>query len=96
MRTRSITLIAGMIACAASAAYARPDTRAMTCAAAQALIRNRHAAVLTTGPDTYDRFVRQFGTECDWPEVPLSIPVPTRDGECRLYRCAEPVFDFPN
>ena len=47
--------------------------------------------VLTTGPDTYDRFVRQFGNECDWPEVPMSITVPAKDGECRVYRCEAPV-----
>ncbi|MDX8442193.1 hypothetical protein [Mesorhizobium australafricanum] len=96
MRTLSITLIAGMIACAASTALARQDTRVMTCAQAQTLIQSHHAAVLTTGPDTYDRFVRQFGNECDWPEVPISIPVPTRDGECRLYRCEEPPFKLPD
>ncbi|WP_217577600.1 hypothetical protein [Mesorhizobium sp. GbtcB19] len=96
MRSLSIALIAG-VACAASSAHAaRPDTRAMSCAQVQALIRSRHAAVLTTGPNTYDRFVRQFGNECDWPEVPVSIPVPTREGECRLYRCQEPVLDFPD
>ncbi|MGT2468623.1 hypothetical protein ACVOMV_33425 [Mesorhizobium atlanticum] len=51
--------------------------------------------VLTTGPDTYDRFVRQFGNECDWPEVPISTAVPAKDGECGLYRCEEPV-DLPD
>ena len=96
MKSLSITLIAGAMMYAATAAHARPDTRAMTCAQTRALIQNRHAAVLTTGPDTYDRFVRQYGNECDWPEVPVSISVPTRDGQCRVYRCEEPVFDFPN
>ncbi|NUS20061.1 MAG: hypothetical protein HOQ25_09755 [Mesorhizobium sp.] len=97
MRYLSIAFVAGVVACAASAAHAaRQDTRGMTCAQAQALVRSRHAAVLTTGPNTYDRFVRQFGNECDWPEVPVSMPVPTRDGECRLYRCEEPAFNFPN
>ena len=67
----------------------------MTCAETQALIQSRHAAVLTTGPNTYDRFVRQFGNECDWPEIPMSVTVPSRDGQCRVYRCAEPPFDFP-
>jgi hypothetical protein len=101
MRTLSIALLAGKILsagtmlCAAGAAYARPDTRAMTCAQTQALIKSDHAVVLTTGPDTYDRFVRQFGNECDWPEVPISTTVPAKDGECRVYRCEEPV-DLPN
>ena len=97
MRTLSIALTVGKILCAGtmmctvSAAYARPDTRSMTCARTQALIKGDHAVVLTTGPDTYDRFVRQFGNECDWPEVPVSTTVPTRDGECPVHRCEEPV-----
>ncbi len=77
-------------------AYARPDTRTMTCEATQRLVRSHHSAVLTTGRNTYDRFVRQFGNECDWPEVPAATSVPTRDGQCRVYWCREPVFDFPN
>jgi hypothetical protein len=97
MRTPSIALTVGKILwvgtllCSASAAYARSDARAMTCAQTQALINTDHAAVLTTGPDTYDRFVRQFGNECDWPEVPISTAIRTKDGECRVYRCEEPI-----
>ncbi|WP_348527605.1 hypothetical protein [Mesorhizobium sp.] len=98
MRTLSIARLAGNLLSAATllcAAQARPDTRAMTCAQTQALIKSDHAVVLTTGPDTYDRFVRQFGNECDWPEVPISTTVPAKDGECRVYRCEEPV-DLPD
>jgi hypothetical protein len=98
MRAVSIVLIAGNLLSAAtfpSAGHARPDTRAMTCAQTQALIKRDHAVVLTTGRDTYDRFVRQFGNECDWPEVPVSTTVPTKDGECLVYRCEEPV-DLPD
>ncbi|MDX8482677.1 hypothetical protein RFN28_30090 [Mesorhizobium sp. VK24D] len=96
MKSLSIAFVAGTVLWSASAANARPDTRAMTCAETQALIQSRHAAVLTTGPNTYDRFVRRYGNECDWPEVPMSISVPTRDGQCRVYRCEEPVLDFPD
>ncbi|MEI9405532.1 hypothetical protein O7A05_25690 [Mesorhizobium sp. Cs1330R2N1] len=81
--------------CNVSTAYAGPDTRAMTCAQTQALIKGDHAAVLTTGPNTYDRFVRQFGNECDWPEVSVSTTVPTKHGECRAYRRKEPI-KFPD
>ncbi|TPJ76070.1 hypothetical protein FJ419_20025 [Mesorhizobium sp. B2-6-2] len=77
--------------CTMSAAYARPDTRAMTCEQTQTLIKGDRAIVLSTGRDTYDRFVRQFGNACDWPEVPVSTTVPTKDGECRVYRCEEPI-----
>ena len=97
MPFRSIVLTAGAILLAATTtAYARPDTRSMTCEQTQILIQSHRSAVLTTGPNTYDRYVRQFGNECDWPEVPTAAAVPTRDGQCRVYRCQEPVFDFPN
>jgi hypothetical protein len=52
--------------------------------------------VLTTGPNTYDRYVRQFGIECDWPEVPTSAYVPTRDGSCPVYRCDQAIGDLPD
>jgi len=87
---------AAIVIAATNFADARPDTRKMTCAQTQALIQSQHAAVLSTGPNTYDRYVRQFGNECDWPEVPTAAAVPTRDGQCRVYRCQEPVLDFPN
>jgi hypothetical protein len=68
----------------------------MTCEQAQHLIQSNRAAVLTTGQNTYDRFVRQFGNECDWPEVPVATTVQTSNGRCRVYWCREPVFNFPN
>ncbi|WP_352868804.1 hypothetical protein [Mesorhizobium sp. M1329] len=54
------------------------------------------SVVLTTGQNTYDRYVRQFGNECDWPQVPRAAYIKTRDGRCLVYRCQEPVFDLPN
>jgi len=93
MKSLSIAFLAGMAVCATSVADARPDTRAMTCEQTQALIMSHRSAVLTTGPNTYDRYVRQFGNECDWPEVPVSVAVPTRDGRCRVYHCEEPTFN---
>ncbi|MDX8541050.1 MULTISPECIES: hypothetical protein [Mesorhizobium] len=96
MKARSIAWIAGALLCAATTAHARPDTRAMSCEQVRSLIQSQRAAVLTTGQNTYERYVRQFGNECDWPEVPTAASVPTRDGQCRVYRCQEPVFDFPN
>ncbi|WP_352590200.1 hypothetical protein [Mesorhizobium caraganae] len=68
----------------------------MTCEETQRLIQSHHSAVLTTGRNTYDRYVRQFGNDCDWPEVPVAASAPTRDGQCRVYWCREPVYDFPN
>ena len=54
-------LIAGVtLVASVSAAYAqagRPDTRQMTCAQAQALVKQRGSVVMTTGPTTFDKFV---------------------------------------
>ncbi|WP_421917315.1 hypothetical protein [Mesorhizobium sp.] len=97
MTIRNITLCAAAVLIAAtSVAEARPDARKMTCEQAQGLISSRHAAVLTTGQNTYDRYVRQYGTECDFPEVPVPAYVRTLDGTCPLYRCDEPSNSFPN
>jgi len=86
----------GAVLAATAVAEARPDSRGMDCAEIRAMIQSRRAVVLTTGPNTYDRYVRQFGNECDWPEVPMSAYVPARDGHCPVYRCEEPVNNFPN
>ena len=89
-------VVAAVLLAVPTTADARPDTRTMTCEKTQHLIQSNRSAVLATGPNTYDRYVRQFGNECDWPEVPVATTVPTRDGRCRVYSCQEPVFDFPN
>jgi hypothetical protein len=94
--TRKVLLTAAALLSITSIADARPDTRRMGCEELRDLIQSRRAVVLTTGPNTYDRYVRQFGNECDWPEVPMSAYVPTRDGSCLVYRCQEPVNNFPN
>ncbi|RUW43053.1 MAG: hypothetical protein E5V37_03420 [Mesorhizobium sp.] len=73
----------------------RPDTRTMSCQQLQQLIQSKRAVVLATGPNTYERYVRQFGNECDWPQVPMSAYVPTRDGRCPVYKCDEPVGRVP-
>jgi hypothetical protein len=38
-------------------AQARPSTTGMRCASVQSLISSRGAVVLSTGPNTYDRYV---------------------------------------
>ncbi|UDL89467.1 hypothetical protein LGH82_31165 [Mesorhizobium sp. PAMC28654] len=96
MTIRKIALCtAAMLIAATGFAEARPDTRKMTCEQAQALIRNQNGAVLTTGQNTYDRYVQQFSSEC-YPQVPTSAYVNTSDGPCPLYRCEEPVGSFTN
>lgn len=81
---------AAMMIAATNFANARPDTRKMTCAQTQALIQSQHEAVLSTGPNTYDRYVRQFGNECAAPSMPKVDHVPASDGQCMVYRCEEP------
>lgn len=55
---------AGMLAAALAGvtlanapAQARPNTRNMTCASAAALVQSRGAIVLSTGANTFDRYV---------------------------------------
>ncbi|WP_217568584.1 hypothetical protein [Mesorhizobium sp. GbtcB19] len=86
-----ITLCAAAALLAATSfADARPDTRKMTCAQTRDLIRSERAVVLTTGPNTYDRYVQQFSNECIAPDVPMADYVPTSDGQCMVYLCKEP------
>ncbi|RWO25789.1 MAG: hypothetical protein EOS10_29245 [Mesorhizobium sp.] len=91
-----VSTAAAILFAATSMAYARPDARTMTCEQTQQLIQSRRAVVLTTGRNTYDRYVRQFGNECDRPAVPVASYVQTLEGQCRVHRCAEwQHFDFP-
>ncbi|MBZ9797772.1 hypothetical protein [Mesorhizobium sp. ES1-4] len=98
MSTRVPILLTAMsvVLAATGLAEARPDSRSMSCAEIRAAIQSHRAVVLTTGPNTYDRYVRQFGNECDWPEVPMSAYIPSRDGDCPVYRCQDPGLDFPD
>lgn len=59
VRNLCIRAAAGLVALAAWPvdAGARPDARTMRCAEAQSLIERSGAAVVTTGPSTYERFV---------------------------------------
>ena len=91
-----LSMTLGTVLAATGLAEARPDSRSMSCDEIRAMIQSRRAVVLTTGPNTYDRYVRQFGNECDWPQVPMSAYVPTRDGHCPVYRCDEPIGDLPD
>ncbi|MEI9419205.1 hypothetical protein [Mesorhizobium sp. Cs1321R2N1] len=98
MSARILTLLTaiGAVLATTCLADARPDSRSMGCGEIRAMIQSHRAVVLTTGRNTYDRYVRQFGNECDWPEVPMPAYVPSRDGDCPVYRCEEPVNNFPN
>lgn len=72
-------LVAGIILTSASAfAQERPATPAMLCAEAHGLVERAGAVVMTTGPITYDRIVRDAGF-CPLPEEPKPAFELTRD-----------------
>ncbi|WP_019906210.1 hypothetical protein [Methylobacterium sp. 77] len=72
-------LVAGAIlAPLAVSAQGRPATPAMLCAEAAALVNRAGAIVMTTGPITYDRIVRDGGF-CALPEAPKPAFEMTRD-----------------
>ncbi len=81
-------------AVAAGAAFAqRPDTRQMSCGEVRSLVANAGAIVLTTGQHTYDRYVSD-DRFCERPYVSRSTTVPTRDGQCRVLYCDDPLFEL--
>ncbi|MBA5778173.1 hypothetical protein H2509_13670 [Stappia sp. F7233] len=59
-------------------AHARPDTRQMTCAQAQALVKKQGAVVMSTGQYTYNRFVSTL-RYCDRSQQLAPLYAPTRD-----------------
>lgn len=76
------------LALTCATAQARPDTRSMSCAQAQAFIQQNGAVVMSTGPYTYSRFVadRRY---CPHYEILKPNYGPTRDNpQCPVgYRC---------
>jgi hypothetical protein len=58
---RSLIVLSLVMASFPALAQRRPDTTAMTCAGAQALVSRAGAVVLGTGGPTYGRFVRHRG-----------------------------------
>ncbi len=84
-----------LAAIAPQAAIARPDTRAMTCAQAQALVKQQGAVVMSTGTHTYQRFV-STRAYCDRSEITWPLYAPTRDNaQCFVaYYCKEQYRPF--
>lgn len=83
MRSRTtVGAIAGLLvlALAAGEAIARPDTRTMTCAQAQTMVRQYNAIVLTTGQHTFNRFVSGQGF-CESGQVTARGTAPTMDNK---------------
>ncbi|MDI4663205.1 hypothetical protein K9U40_02450 [Xanthobacter autotrophicus] len=75
-------------------AQARPDTLAMSCRDAAALVNARGAVVLGTGPNIYDRYVREIRF-CSAAEQLKPEWVKTRDNpQCFVgYTCYVPSRD---
>ena len=69
-------------------AQERPQSPALTCAQASALVQSRGALILGTGGYTYDRYVSSQGA-CQVDEFAEAAFVPTRDNpQCQAgYRC---------
>ncbi len=74
MKSIAIALVM-LVSPAAAFAQSRPSTTTMSCAAANALVLSRHAIVLGTGRDLYDRYVSDQG-QCmvDQTVVPAFAP----------------------
>ncbi|MGE7152818.1 hypothetical protein ACQKJ1_03650 [Methylorubrum rhodesianum] len=92
---RSALVAAAVLIAGTGAALAqRPATTNMTCAQARAVIHREGAAVLGTGGQTYDRFVRDRSF-CEATEIGRRAFVPTRDTPgCFIgFTCYEPSYN---
>ncbi|MDO9426896.1 MAG: hypothetical protein Q7T93_08670 [Methylobacterium sp.] len=78
MRRTLFTGVLLLVPAGAAVAQARLATPDMTCAEAAGLVTRTGAIVLTTGPFTYARLVRDGGF-CPLPEVPKPAFEATRD-----------------
>jgi hypothetical protein len=89
MRKLLLALLLSLTAVAAAHAQGRrPNSLALTCHAARSLVRAHGAVVMTTGPDLYDRYVRDGGF-CATSLTTEPAYVPTADlRQCFVgYRC---------
>lgn len=90
-------LLTAFLSLVATTALAqRPSTLSMSCGEAAGLVASRGAVVLSTGRNTYDRFVASAGF-CELGEFAYRGVAPTQDAEqCRLgYVCKNqtPLFN---
>ena len=95
----AILLGAGLFATGgqALAQAGMPDTRKMSCADVRALVAKRGAVLLATGPNTFDRYVRD-NSFCSYPDQVDPQWVPTLDGSCNVGggRCWDPSIFYGN
>ncbi|MBJ3774124.1 hypothetical protein [Acuticoccus mangrovi] len=91
----AVAVTVGALTATAAPAAARPDTRTMTCAEANALVRREGQVVMTTGTYTYRRFVANVGY-CDrWQGIKPEY-APSRDNpKCVMHSvCYQPMIPF--
>jgi hypothetical protein len=96
MRKSLLTVFAVIVA-GTSVAQARPSTLSMTCGQAAATVASYGAAVLSTGPNTYDRFVANISF-CLPGEYTKQATAPTLDTPyCPIgYTCEQRRFRRDN
>ena len=84
----ALTALSSATFASATFAQSRPSTTRMSCSAASNIVQGRGAAVLGTGGDTFDRFVRDAGF-CFHGQVLRPGFAPTADREQCLvgWRC---------
>jgi hypothetical protein len=88
MVKRVVLTLALCAASTAAAAQGRPNSLAMTCGQARQLVLSQGAVVIGTGPNIYDRYVRD-GSFCLVGEYPSAGWITTRDTpQCVVgFRC---------
>lgn len=96
-RTATILSCAAIIAAMpVSGAFAagRPDSRAMACDSARALVQDHQVVVMTTGPYSYARVVSGYGF-CERGQYVDATFAPTLDNpSCQVgYICREKIVD---
>jgi hypothetical protein len=88
IRSAILAVTALSVVAGPALAQQRPDTRAMSCERTQALVAQSGALVLTTGQNTYDRYVRNSAQCFSTADVAVRAFVQTQDqSSCQLYRC---------
>ncbi|TCT03316.1 hypothetical protein [Aquabacter spiritensis] len=88
-----MAVLAAALGAAAPAAWAQdfPNTLTMTCAEAKAMVNNSTGIVLSTGPNTFNRYVKDIAY-CAGAQVTKEQWVPTRDvAQCAIgSTCVDP------
>ncbi|MBF9233018.1 hypothetical protein [Microvirga alba] len=90
---RTMSLAAALAFFASSVLAQQASTLTMTCEEAAHMVASEGAAVLSTGPGTYDRYVSSLNS-CELDQVLEPAWVPTANSaQCPVgYRCRSPGY----